>query len=130
MPQGKTVNWDLYTEVEDLAINLENFFSKIGPPDPVTGCRFQIAGGRHRQGYMLFNAHYRDSIGELQPRTNKMVTGHRILARLRYKRPIDPRDKVWHTCGNPRCLQQDHIELGDMMAVNTNTRKFHPKKPK
>lgn len=118
MMAGRKINWDLYTEVEDLAINLEKFYSKIGEPDPVTGCQHQTHGGRHRQGYLMQNVFDVNLLGDPQPCQRKMTTGHRILARLKFKRPIDPSDKVYHTCGDPLCLNPDHIEIGTQADVS------------
>lgn len=112
MTRHRAGKWVDYTIVEDLAIKLDVFMSKIGPVDPVTGCQYQLWGSKHNQGYMMHNAHHAYDYGSNEVVKGLMVTGHRVLARLKYKRPITPKDIVYHTCGDMRCLNSDHIRIG------------------
>jgi hypothetical protein len=41
-----------------------------------------------------------------------MTTGHRVLARIKYNCSLTPNQKVYHTCGNMRCLNSDHLAVG------------------
>ena len=118
---GLRVKWDLYTQIEDLAIKLDKFLEKIGEPDPVTGCQYPTHGGRHKQGYLMVSAHDASSIGQPGPHYHKrMVTGHRILARMKFKQPITPDIKVYHTCGDMSCMNIDHIAMGTQQEVISN----------
>lgn len=120
----KTYKWKQYTIVQDLAIRLDVFLSKIGPVDPVTGCQLQIHGSKHRQGYMMHNAHLASNYGSNKTCPGKMVTAHRIIARLKFNRPLTPDDKVYHTCGNTRCLNPDHIEIGGYKEIQDMLNKY------
>ena len=113
----KAYKWRDYTIVQDLAIRLDEFMSKIGPVDPVTGCQYQTHGATHYQGYMMHNAHLASNYGSNQTVKGLMVTGHRVIARLKFKRPLTPQDKVYHTCGDMRCLNPDHIEIGSYKEI-------------
>lgn len=109
--------WANYTKVEDLAINLRYLQECIGPVDPATGCQEPVKGGRHKQGYLMISAHYADQIGQYKP-TRIMTTAHRVLARLKFKRPMTKQDKVYHSCGNMKCCNIDHIEVGGYKEIH------------
>jgi hypothetical protein len=100
-----------YTLIHDIYVDLKLLESRLGPEDPVTGCRMPIAGARHRQGYLFQHAiPVATGIG-------KMMTAHRILARLKYDRAIAAKETVYHTCLNMACCNLDHLAVGDMQAV-------------
>lgn len=106
----------------DLWVNYELLMNKIGPPDPTTGCQYQLYGGKHNQGYMMVTALAIDPRGaRTDPKGNRirsiMTTGHRVLARIKFNCSLTPNQKVYHTCGNMRCLNQDHIAVGDYSDI-------------
>ena len=106
-----------FTLHNDIWVNYEEIINKIGPPDPETGCQYQLYGGTHKQGYMMVTALIIDPNGHrTDPHGNRirsiMTTGHRVLARIKYNCSLTPNQKVYHTCGNMRCLNSDHLAVG------------------
>jgi hypothetical protein len=132
--------WDTqYKRFGDIWIKYDLMMMKIGPKDPVTGCQHQLSGGRHRQGYMMMSVLMLDPAGDrVDPDGNHyrgaMTTGHRVLARIKYNCSLDKKDLVYHTCLNMRCLNSDHIEIGDYTSLQnvftTKGRNRHPIKGK
>jgi len=121
---SQKVKWERYTLVEDIAVDLDRLKSMIGEPDPVTGCQFQTTGARHHQGYMMLKAYPADQYGEeITTHKGMMVTGHRVLARLKFKQPITPATKVYHyVCGNMACLNADHLAMGTYQDIADTNR--------
>ena len=75
-----------------------------------TGC-IEFDGINHRQGYQF--------IGCIRESDDKRIfmTAHRFAMRLKLDRDLDPKEQVIHTCSNVRCVNPDHLILG-----NTKTR--------
>jgi hypothetical protein len=107
-----------YTLLNDLLVRYDQMMNKIVPVDAETGCRYQLYGGTHNQGYMMVTALAIDPTGVREdPNGNKiksiMTTGHRVLARAKFNCGLTPAQKVYHTCGNMNCLNSDHLAIGD-----------------
>lgn len=52
-----------------------------------------------------------------------MTTTHRIAARKKLGRAIDSGEWIVHTCSNPRCVNPDHLEVGDRKRIHEIMRK-------
>lgn len=79
---------------------MDGFLSKIGPPDPVTGCRLWQKG-LSGEGY-----------GVLSIR-GRLVLAHRAAYALAYGEEPPPGKMVLHECGVRRCLEPTHLYAGD-----------------
>jgi hypothetical protein len=89
----------------------ESYYLKHIQHNPVTGCD-EWTGPSHRQGYGMIGA-WR------QPDDHKiMTTTHRIAGRRKFGRALHPDEFVIHRCSNPRCVTEDHLELGDRFTVH------------
>lgn len=97
-------NLNEYTQVGDLLIKLEKYNNKLEPQ--ATGCVYW-QGPFHRQGYGMFSG-IRISDGK-----RIMMTTHRLAMKLKLNRELDLKEFVVHTCGNPQCVNPDHLILGD-----------------
>lgn len=74
--------------------------------DTATGCWLPVRGPRHRQGYAMVGA-VRISDGR-----RIMTTGHRAMMKHRLQQAIPSTVEVYHTCGNPLCVNPDHLAVG------------------
>jgi hypothetical protein len=80
---------------------------------PGTGsCATEWNGAKHRQGYGMMGA-LRKSDGK-----RIMTVVHRIAARLKLGRALQPGENVMRTCSNPLCLDFAHIEVGSLSLRN------------
>lgn len=91
-------------QVEDLWVRpgVYKQYVQISP----CGCHLWT-GPRHRQGYGMVGA------WRVSDRKKLMTTVHRIIARLKYKRPLRSNEHVLHTCSNAACVNPDHLIIGD-----------------
>jgi hypothetical protein len=85
------------------------YFDRHSVPDPDSDCVIWD-GPRHRQGYGMVGLWLPDG-------TKKMTTTHRIAARRKYGRALASDQYIAHICGNPACVNPDHLELGDNAFV-------------
>lgn len=69
-------------------------------------------GGMHNQGYGMMGA------WRVEDGTKIMTTTHRIAARRKFQRALDSSEYVIHTCSNPRCVNEDHLILGDRSKIH------------
>ena len=89
----------------------QDYYDRHYHPDPVSGC-WLWNGPSHRQGYGMIGA-WRD------PDMHKiMTTCHRIMARRKLGRAIDSSEWVIHTCGEPRCVNPDHLAVGSRQDLH------------
>jgi hypothetical protein len=84
----------------------QNYYDRHHAPDPNSDC-WLWSGPQHRQGYGMIGAWRVDNNEKI------MTTCHRIMARRKYQRAIASDQWVIHTCLNARCVNPDHLELGD-----------------
>lgn len=70
------------------------------------GCH-EWTGSSHRQGYGMIGA------WRVTDRKKLMTTVHRVIARIKYNRALRSNEHVLHTCSNPRCVNPDHLMIGD-----------------
>lgn len=87
------------------------YFDRHYQLDAKTGC-WNWDGPSHRQGYGMIGA------WRVIDDSKIMTTTHRIMARRKYQRAIDSDEWIIHTCSNPRCVNPDHIELGDRQDIH------------
>lgn len=102
------------TQIGDLLIDQATFDSKQRPLP--TGC-VEYTGPKHRQGYGFVGA-WRVLTGE-----KIMATAHRIAARIKWGRAIEPDEMIVHTCSNPACVNPDHLVMGNRTTVHDIMRK-------
>jgi hypothetical protein len=81
------------------------------------GCWIWNAG-RHRQGYGMCGA-WRKPTGE-----KIMTTCHRLAARRKLGRALEPKECVFHLCGEPACVNPDHLAVGSLQDARDNMRKL------
>jgi hypothetical protein len=75
------------------------FFSRIGPPDPVTGCRlFLKKNGEPFESYGRFDC-------------GEEYLAHRV-AYIFYHGSIPAGMLICHTCDDPRCVAEEHLWVG------------------
>jgi hypothetical protein len=74
--------------------------------DEATGCHIWT-GVLHKQGYGFVNVYEKDTL------KRSMATTHRIALMTKLKKTILPHDYVLHSCGNPSCVNPDHLYIGD-----------------
>ena len=87
-----------------------DYYNRHQRHNPDTDC-IEWTAGMHRQGYGMCGAWRKDDMSKI------MTTTHRIAGRLKYGRALDTYEFVYHTCGNPACVNPDHLELGDSSDV-------------
>ena len=108
------------TQVQDLEI-LWDYFTRHQVPLS-TGCVAWTAG-RHSQGYGMIGAWRSDG-------TKIMTLVHRIVARIKYARPIVKEEMVIHTCSNLNCCNPDHLMIGtrsDIHRVMRQNQRYRPR---
>lgn len=88
----------------------KDYYEKHSVPNRDNDC-VEWDAGMHNQGYGMCGA-WRKTDG-----VKVMTVTHRIAARLKYQRAIDTYEFVLHTCGNPACVNPDHLEIGDSRDV-------------
>lgn len=102
MPKIK--NRDHLTNVFGDLIDLAKFESKktVMP----NGC-IEYAGISHRQGYQF--------VGRIDTVKDRyqFITAHRLQMKLKLGRDLARNEQVIHTCSNVRCVNPDHLILGN-----------------
>lgn len=93
-----------YSQVGDLLIKLDAYNAKLIPQ--ANGC-IEWRGPFHRQGYGMFSGI------RITDERRIMMTAHRLAMKLKLNRELDVKEFVIHTCGNPKCVNPDHLILGD-----------------
>lgn len=92
------------TNVYGYLVNMEKWqdCQEIMP----TGC-IHYHGLNHRQGYQF--------VGCIRVADDKRIhiTAHRLAMRLKLFRDLGQKEQVIHTCSNVRCVNPDHLILGD-----------------
>lgn len=71
------------------------------------GC-IEYEGINHRQGYQF--------VGCIRGEKGAFITAHRLAMKLKLNRDLDRKEQVIHTCSNVRCVNPDHLYLGDTRA--------------
>lgn len=97
-------------------VYLKGFYERHSIPNPKTGC-VDWNAGFHPQGYGMVGA-WRKSDG-----SKIMTTTHRIAARRKLGRGLESSEFVVHTCGNPKCVNEDHLTVGDMYTVRAEMKR-------
>ena len=108
------------TRLHDIDIHM-HYFERHQTPGS-NDCSNWTAG-KHVQGYGMMGA-WRVSDGQ-----KIMVTTHRVAARIKYDRPIDPTEYVIHTCSNMSCVNPDHLMIGDRKDIHTVMRRNRRHRP-
>lgn len=108
------------TRLHDIDIHMHYFERHQTPGD--NDCSNWTAG-KHVQGYGMMGA-WRVSDGQ-----KIMVTTHRVAARIKYDRPIDPTEYVIHTCSNMSCVNPEHLIIGDRTDIHRVMRKNRRYRP-
>jgi len=98
-----------YTQFGNVLFNLEKLDGLKDPKPDANGCITwrEGEGGRHRQGYLMMGGIRIDSNERF------MTVAHRVEAMRKFKRELFHDDFVIHTCSNVKCLNPDHLILGD-----------------
>jgi len=107
-------------QVHDLWIS-EDWFLDHQQPRP-SGC-IEWTGAHHAQGYGMIPA-WREN------RQQIMTTVHRVVARMRWDRPLASTQMVVHTCSNMGCCNPDHLILGDRSTIHevmTQNGRYRPR---
>lgn len=102
MPKLK--NRSHLTNVFGDLIDLAKFESKkTAMPN---GC-IEYDGIKHRQGYQF--------VGRICGKSDRyqFITAHRLAMKLKLGRDLDRKEQVIHTCSNVKCVNPDHLVLGN-----------------
>lgn len=94
-----------YKQVGNILFKAERLTNDI-QIDPVTNCHVW-QGGTHRQGYGMMG--YTDARDDQK----FMTVVHRLAMVNHLNRELDSQEFVIHTCNNPKCVNPDHLLLGD-----------------
>lgn len=68
---------------------------------------WEYTGPKHHQGYGMITTVDRDTLNF------GMATTHRIAMKMHLNRDLHREEYVLHTCGNPACINPDHLYIGD-----------------
>ncbi len=101
-----------------------SYFDRHIYQDPDSECILWDGPG-HVQGYGMVGAWRKEDGAKI------MTTTHRIAARRKYQRDLSSEEWVIHTCSNPRCVNPDHLELGnrsDIHRIMRANNRYQPKK--
>lgn len=99
-----------------------SYFDRHSQPDPDSDCVLWD-GPLHRQGYGFVGAWREDG-------TKIMTTTHRIAARRKFQRALDSDEWIIHTCSNPRCVNPEHLEIGNRSDIHRIMRANNRYKPR
>ena len=102
---GRNRNRSHLTNVFGDLVNLTRFADKQTPMP--NGC-IEYKGMAHRQGYQF--------VGCLRNDKGMFITAHRLAMKLKLNRDLDRTEQVIHTCSNVRCVNPDHLYVGDTRA--------------
>ena len=83
----------------------ERFLEKVGPSDPVTGCRLWL-GAKGANGYGQIG------LPRSPGRKGEMVPAHRVALELYLGRPLQDGMDVMHSCDNGLCVEPQHLSEG------------------
>mgnify|MGYP003657238603 CR=1 FL=1 len=86
-------------------VNLASFNAK--QTSMPNGC-IEYKGMEHRQGYQF--------VGCLRNDKGMFITAHRLAMKLKLNRNLARTEQVIHSCSNVRCVNPDHLFLGDTKA--------------
>ena len=89
-----------YTQIGNYLIKAERLTTDI-KIDPATDCHIW-QGAKHKQGY-------RDA----EKGTHNMTVVHRLAMMLHLGRELGSEEYVIHTCNNPKCVNTNHMVLGN-----------------
>ena len=101
----RRIKRDHLTNVFGDLIDIAKFKSK--QITQANGC-IEYEGVNHRQGYQF--------VGKWRNGKNGFITAHRLAMKLKLGRNLDPKEQVIHTCSNVRCVNTDHLFIGDTRA--------------
>jgi hypothetical protein len=114
----KRTTRDLYTKIGRFLFNVDNFMSHQQPDPAGTDCRLWTAG-KHRQGYGMCGGIYANTGARF------MTVAHRAAVMIDRGIELASSDIVVHSCGNPLCVNPEHLMVGDLKLRNK-----HAKKPR
>lgn len=96
---------DDYVQIANLLVRLDKF-NKDTEVQP-NGC-IHYTGLKHKQGYGFVN------VLTYPDKKRKMMTSHRLQMTIKENRELSFDEKVIHTCGNPLCVNVDHLFIGNL----------------
>lgn len=100
-----------YVKIGSLYINVTRFETNSEPdPTPNSDC-ILWTGATHVQGYGMMG--YRD-----ENNNKKMTVVHRLAKMADLGRELDSSEFVIHSCSNPKCINPQHLLLGDYHLRN------------
>lgn len=101
---GRQKNRSHLTNIFGYLVDMEKF-EDLQETMP-NGC-IHYHGLNHRQGYQF--------IGCIREHDDKRmhITAHRLAMRIKLGRDIGIKEQVIHTCSNVRCVNPNHLILGD-----------------
>jgi hypothetical protein len=105
----RKVNEQYKVQWDDLIVNMKQWDESLGEPTP-DGCIPWVGRSSHKQGYGMM------VVWDAVTREKKMATSHRIAWRIYHQTPIGRGDFIIHTCGNPACVNPDHLILGNSQS--------------
>lgn len=102
MARGKNRNH--LTNIFGYLVDMEKWERKQIPQ--ANGC-IHYAGFNHRQGYQF--------VGCIRAADDHSmhITAHRLAMRIKLGRDIQQKEQVIHTCSDVRCVNPDHLIIGD-----------------
>jgi hypothetical protein len=94
-----------YTLIVDTYVNLDSLYSRFEHDQP-TGC-IHWTGPYHKQGYGMFGGI------RAQDKKRVMFLVHRLLMQQQLGHTLTRDQMVIHTCSNSKCVNIDHLVVGD-----------------
>lgn len=110
--------WQRYTQLNDIWVNMARYRQRITPSIDNTCVLW--TGARHAQGYGMVVA-IRDS-----DKKRIMTTTHRVAMRMKLGRGLTVDEAVTHTCGDPRCVNPDHLTLKNAPQLELDKKEHGP----
>lgn len=104
VPVEDETNGSEARKIELSQYDLSRFQSRVGPPDPITGCMEWQCSTKERYARFGVNGH--------------SWYAHQVAYALAHEGMLPANLVVRHTCDNTRCVRPDHLLIGTQAANN------------